>query len=103
MSQANDYTYESAGFDPFLSRSIDNLNQTNLDSTGPASTALTFDRAQVSGLLGDKLRIGVILLDGTTGRIVVADENTNRVLLGASKDGTQGIFVSKEGVDVLSG
>lgn len=75
-----EYTYETAGFDGFLSRSVDSISQLNLDSQGPVSTQLPFDRAQVSGSLGDKLQIGKIRLDGVTGRISVLDDNNNEVV-----------------------
>lgn len=72
-----DNDYIAAGFDPFLSRSIDNLSQFNLDSQGPVSTQIPFDRAQVSGMLGDTLVIGKIKIDGGKGRISVYDDNGN--------------------------
>ncbi len=54
----SDHDYISAGFDPFLSRSIDNLSQVNLDSQGPVSKQVSYDRMQVNGLLGDTFRAG---------------------------------------------
>jgi len=75
-----DYNYESAGFDGFLSRSIDNLSRTNLAAQGPTSTAIRYDSAQVSGMLGNTLVIGKILLDGVTGRITVVDDNGNEMV-----------------------
>lgn len=71
----DEYSYTDAGFDSFLSRSIDNTPRVNLDSQGLVSTAIRYDSAQVSGMLGDTLTIGKIRLDGATGRISVVDEN----------------------------
>lgn len=76
------YSYEDAGLDGFLSRSIDDVSQINLDSQGPNTTAIRYDSAQVSGALGDTLRLGRINLNGASGNIVLDDGNTNRVLLG---------------------
>lgn len=72
--------YEQAGFDGFLSRSIDDVQQTNLESTGPISTQVRFDASQISGSLGDQLTIGNIKLDGVKGRISVYDDSNNEVI-----------------------
>jgi hypothetical protein len=101
VSPQDDYNYNSSGFDDFLSRSIDNLNQANLDAPGPQSRSLAYDRAQISGSLGDILRIGNIFLDGVNKRIVLSDAVTNRIVLGELPDGEQGFIISKEGEDVL--
>lgn len=76
----SDQDYTAAGFDSFLSRSVDDLPQTNLDSKGPANNAMPFDRTQVSGALGDTVKIGNIFLDGANSRIIMND-GTNDVLL----------------------
>ncbi len=75
MKPDDTYDYTSSGFDSFLSRSIDDLSQINLDSTGPRTTALRYDSAQVSGALGDILRIGKIQLDGVEGSIALYDDD----------------------------
>lgn len=94
--------YSDSGFDAFLSRSVDDIPQVNLDSAGPASTQMPFDRAQVSGHLGDTLSLGNIVFDGKSGtitiastkdsasividgdnrRILISDENNHRVVIG---------------------
>jgi hypothetical protein len=94
-------SYIDAGFDAFLSRSIDNLSQANLDAQGPQSTAFRYDSAQVSGFLGDTLQVGNIFIDGKSKQIIVSDGTTNRIVLGQLRDGTQGFAISKEGQDVL--
>lgn len=93
-------SYEDSGFDAFLSRSIDDLPQASLDSTGPSSTQMRYDSAQLSGVFGDTVRIGKIFLDGKSGRIIMVDDVTNRVLLGTLSDGTQGFAISNKGEDV---
>lgn len=76
----NDYNYTSAGFDGFLSRSIDKTPQVNLSDQGPVSTAIRYDSAQVSGMLGNVLQIGSINLDGVKGRISIFDSNGNETV-----------------------
>lgn len=75
-----DYNYESAGFDGFLSRSIDSTPQVNLNSQGPVSSSIRYDAAGVSGMLGDTLQLGRVHLNSTN--ITVSDENNVRVLIG---------------------
>lgn len=82
-----DYNYESSGFDGFLSRSIDDLTQVTLDSPGPQTTAIPFDRGQQSGSFGNSITIGNIKLDGVAGRISVYDDNSNEVVRIGSLDG----------------
>ena len=78
----NDYTYEDSGFDGFLSRSIDNTSQTNLNDPGPPTTAIRYDSAQVSGMLGNTLQIGSINLDGVKGRISIFDGENEIIRIG---------------------
>lgn len=73
--------YSESGFDGFLSRSIDNLTQVTLDSQGPVTTSQRFDSTQVSGMLGDTLKIGSILLDGSKGKITITDTSGNVVVI----------------------
>lgn len=75
-----DYDYTSSGFDGFLSRSIDDLSQTNLDSAGPRSTAMRFDSAQLSGYLGDTFQAGGTLF--TKKGIISNDGENDFFLLG---------------------
>ena len=84
--QDRPYDYTEAGFDAFLSRSIDNLSQINLDSQGPQTTQVRYDSAQVSGALGDTLRIGSIHLDGVKGRISIYNEDNEVVRIGELDD-----------------
>lgn len=77
-----EYSYLDSGFDGFLSRSIDDVSQVNLDSQGPSSNAMRFDQAQVSGALGDTLRIGKINLNGAAGNITANDGDNDFFILG---------------------
>lgn len=80
------YDYSDAGLDGFLSRSIDDLSQFNLDSTGPRSTAIRYDDAQQTGAMGDLIRIGKITLDGQAGNIVGNDGTNDFFLIGEDGD-----------------
>lgn len=86
----NKYTYREVGFNRFFRRSLgSNPNAENLKGTATGSSRqLNFDNAQVSGALGDILRIGRITLDGKLGRESIHDERNNEVLrLGELGDG----------------
>lgn len=80
-----DYSYVTAGFDGFLSRSIDDLTQVNLESQGPQSTAMRYDSAQVSGMLGDTLQMGNVHIDKQA--IVLSDGTTDRLIIGYQAGG----------------
>lgn len=75
-----DYDYSTAGFDSFLSRSVDNLSQINLDSQGPQTTAIRYDDAQVSGFLGDTLQLGNVRINKTN--IIINDGSNDFLLMG---------------------
>lgn len=79
------YDYTTAGFDAFLNRSIEELSQVNLDSRGPQSTAVAYDRAQVSGMLGNTLQMGQVRINPTN--IIVSDGQNDRLLLGEQNSG----------------
>lgn len=79
------YDYTDSGFDGFLSRSIDNLTQINLDSQGPVSTQMKFDSAQVSGMIGDTLQVGQVRINRDN--ITLSDENNTRLLIGRDEGG----------------
>lgn len=84
-STGSDYNYEAAGFDGFMSRSIDNLVQVNLDSNGPASTQMRFDSTQVSGFMGDTLQIGAVRINRSS--ITMTDGRNTRLLIGEDVGG----------------
>lgn len=99
-----DYNYQAAGFDGFLSRSIDDLTQVTLDGPGPNSTSQRLDSSQFSGIAGDifqstnNQQVGIlsgdIILDGTL-RI-----GSNIFLGDRISTGEPAILVSKGDVDV---
>lgn len=81
MNQDNiQYNYVDAGFDSFLSRSIDNLSQANLESQGPASTAIRYDSSQLSGFVGDSFQVGSVRITKTG--IIMNDGNNDVLLIG---------------------
>lgn len=82
-----DMDYNAAGFDNFMSRSIDQTPQINLDSPAPPNNAVAFDRTQTTGPLGDTFRVGNMLLDGVSGRISVFDDSGNEVVRIGNLDG----------------
>jgi hypothetical protein len=77
MRPDSGYDYTAAGFDGFLSRSIDDLSQVNLDSQGPQSKQIRYDDAQVSGFMGDTLQIGKVQITKTN--ITMDDDNNRRL------------------------
>ncbi len=118
-----EYNYTDAGFDGFLSRSVDNLTQINLDSQGPQSTAIPLDRGQQSGGFGNKFTVGNIVFDGVNSTITMKDENSDaaiilngrdkrieildtqntRIIAGQLPDTNYGWAVSKPGTSVQNG
>lgn len=89
MSTADDGTYDltDAGFDSFLSRSVDQTPQLNLDSPQPFNNAVAFDRTQVTGALSDVLRLGRIYFDGANGTIIMNDGTNDVLLIGEDPNG----------------
>lgn len=76
----NDYTYQDAGFDSFLNRSVDAVQQINLDSPGPPSTSMRYDDAQISGFMGDTLQIGGVRINNKS--ITINDGENDFFLAG---------------------
>ncbi len=84
------FDYGVAGFDGFLQRSIGGTGGmflTESRTQGGGSRVMNFEQMQISGALGNKLSIGSITLDGTTGTITVGDGENIRVLIGRDTDG----------------
>lgn len=73
------YDYTQSGFDGFLSRSIDDLVQVNLDSQGPKTTQIRYDSAQVSGFQGDSFQVGPVRI--TKKGLIMADDSGTDILL----------------------
>lgn len=84
MSQQNNrYTYENAGFNGFMARSLKSNPgaQTLADQpSASASNMMNFDMMNTSGMIADNMRIGAKLeLQGDNGRIAVKDTQGNEV------------------------
>lgn len=63
MQQAR-YDYTQAGFNPFLTRSIDvNVQPTLGVDSVVQSRSVAFDRGQVNGFFGDILQIGRVRIN----------------------------------------
>lgn len=92
------YDYEDSGFDGFLSRSVDNLPQVNLDSRGPQSTAQAYDRSQVSGFLGDTFQVGGTKI--SRDNIIMNDGDTDVLLIGKGRKGEEVVKMAQPGYDV---
>ena len=74
------YSYREAGFNQFFSKSIaSNPEVRNLRTMGSGSrnNQLAFDRVQVGGSLGDKIRVGDINNDGVNAVIDITDGSGN--------------------------
>lgn len=93
------YDYTESGFDKFMSRSIDNLSQANLDSAGPVTTAQAYDRSQISGSLGDSLQLGNIVIDGRGGGIGLNQGRNQPLWIGTDSKGNQAVKIAKDGLD----
>lgn len=74
-----DYDYAAAGFDNFLSRSVDQTPQVNMDSPVPTNNSLPFDRTQVTGHQGDTYQAGPVRITNTG--LEVVDDSGNVVFL----------------------
>lgn len=75
MSTGDDGQYDltDAGFDGFLSRSVDQTPAINLDSVQPANNALPFDRTQVTGSQGDTYNLGGISMSAQDNAMTLND------------------------------
>lgn len=78
------YDYISAGFSPFLTRSIDDVGGLNLDgSTDIANVStreINYDQSQMTGSYGSIAQFGNVQIDGVKGRVSIYDDNGNEVL-----------------------
>lgn len=77
MRPQDRYTYQNAGFNAFMLRSMKSNPGAQTVAGGISrgnGGPLAFDRTQIEGMLGDKLKVGRIVLDGQKGRMIVLDE-----------------------------
>jgi hypothetical protein len=76
-------TYTDIGFSVFLERPLlQGSSQQSISgqqSSGSSGT-LNFDSTQTSGALGDKIQVGSITIDGSSGKITVSDDSGNTVI-----------------------
>lgn len=79
-----DRSYTGVGFNRFFRRTIiSDPNATTLSNSQSIvknNNQMNFDSQQVSGSLGDILRVGKINLDGKEARISLFDERNSEVL-----------------------
>jgi len=83
MDNPGDYSYQNAGFDAFMSRSIDKSGSgTTLANFIPAFNPFTtnLDQSQVTGSLGNTIQVGNVHIDGVNGKISIYDSNNNEVV-----------------------
>lgn len=77
MRPSDRYTYENAGFNAFLLRS-QKSNPGAQTVRGGISMGtgkpMAFDRQSIEGMIGDKLKIGRLVLDGRAGRLITLDQ-----------------------------
>lgn len=86
--------YSDSGLDGFLSRSIDTTSQVSLNDPGDVSTAVRYDSAQVSGMLGNTIQLGGTNITQTG---ISINDGITDILIGRQTNGAQGVTVSKEG------
>jgi len=70
-------SYRDIGFTSFFKRSIADSGTRlarTLRDIQPSSTELNLDDTNVSGSLGDVLKVGLVELDGKTGRVQVVTQ-----------------------------
>lgn len=78
MPPQDRYTYQHAGFNSFMLRSLKSNPAATTARTGIAAgpgKPIAFDRQAVAGAIGDKLKLGRLILDGPAGRIVFLDKS----------------------------
>lgn len=78
MRPNDKYTYENAGFNGFMLRSLkSNPGAVNVQggiSTG-SGKPVNVDLQSMFGSLGNKITMGRLILDGVNGRVIPLDEN----------------------------
>lgn len=82
---SDSWDYVAAGFDKYLSRGDTPNLGNNLDQNVP-NNSMAADRTQITGAMGDTLRIGKIFLNGSDGNIVANDGTNDFLIIG--DDGT---------------
>lgn len=82
MVKLLNYTYQDAGFDAFMQRSLSSdptpQSLSEIAMLHP-QTNINYDQQQVSGNMGDVFKVGSITIDGKQVRIDGVDTNGNVV------------------------
>lgn len=87
MARPVPYSYSDAGFNGFFRRTLNSNPRSVVLAKPPVPPqVLKFDNTQVEGSLGDKLKIGSIVLDGKIGRISIHSEGDEVVRIGELDD-----------------
>lgn len=86
MRPSDRYTYENAGFNAFMLRSMKSNPGAQTVRGGISMGTrqggpMAFDRQAIEGMFGDKVKIGRLILDGVAGRLITLD-STESVEIG---------------------
>lgn len=84
MDEPSDYS--NSGFDKLLSRGDTPNLGGSLDQAVP-NNSMPADRTQITGPMGDTLRIGKIFLNGSDGNIVANDGTNDFLIIGDDGSG----------------
>lgn len=86
MRPSDRYTYENAGFNNFLLRSLKSNPSARTVKAGVSPGAggnIAFDRMHIGGSIGDTVTFGRIAVDGAHGNLLFHDERgTEAAILG---------------------
>lgn len=101
MDASNDkktvlYDYAQAGFDGFLTRSIDS---TKGGGGGGSIREINFDQTQITGSLGSTLQLGNIRLDGINQEIALMRDGVRNLMLGNDASNNPVLKIAREGAD----
>jgi len=79
-------SYIDLGFSNFLEKPMAETGFSVAAPTGGTTSygggQLNFDQVQTTGSLGDKIQVGNITIDGSSGRIVINDGQNDRLIIG---------------------
>lgn len=83
------YTYETAGFNGFMMRSLKSSVGVNNVRAGVSmgSREIAFDRNQTEGMIGDSFAAGSVNINGRAGNITFSDEENLRAIIGFEDEG----------------
>lgn len=88
MARPAPYSYSDAGYNGFFRRTlVSNANADTLRVVRGSSQQMNFDDLQTSGALGDRFKVGRIVINGKEGRVEIQDEQGNEVVRLGQLDG----------------